>query len=195
MTDATLCPDADLQHLLGTLQGSDDAGMTELDRLLGHHPDDPRLHFLRGSVLAGLQRYDEGREAMRHAVTLAPGYELARFQLGFLEMTSGLVAEARATWAAFATAPVDAPFRLLSEGLLCLAADDFGNADQLIRRGMARNVEHPLINNDMQLLLDEVASKIPEAASGPAEAPEPASAAHQLLQQFELKDSVGKTRH
>lgn len=193
--EEVLCPDSVVATALSIVQGNDEAGLDELDRLLKTYPIDPRLHFLKGSVLAGIQRYEEGRAAMQQAVAIAPGYELARFQLGFLELTSGMPADAEATWAAFAQLDDAAPFRLLSSGLNALARDDFVEADRLVKLGMEANTEHPLINGDMQLLLDEVRDKV--AVAAPTEPPvdEPGSAVHQLLQQFELKDSISKLRH
>ena len=193
--EQVLCPDPLVATALSVVQGNDEAGLSELERLLKTYPNDPRLHFLKGSVLAGIQRYEEGRAAMQQAVAIAPGYELARFQLGFLELTSGMPADAEATWAAFAQLDEAAPFRLLSSGLNALAQDDFAEADRLVKLGMKANTEHPLVNGDMQLLLDEVRDTI--AVAAPAEPPieEPGSAAHQLLQHFELKDSISKLRH
>jgi tetratricopeptide (TPR) repeat protein len=194
-TAPQFCPDPSMQSAIAILQGNDEAGLAELDRLLGKYPLDARLYFLKGSVLAGVQRYVDGRAAMQKAVEVAPGFELARFQLGFLELTSGLAADAAATWEPFGSLEPDAPFRLLSDGLNCLARDDFAEADRLLRRGMAANAEHPLINGDMQLLLDEIAGKIvPEGVTDGAAVDSP-SAVHQMLQQFELKDSINKTRH
>lgn len=193
--DLQLCPDEPMTEVVQLLQRSDDEGLIQIALLLGQYPNDPRLHFLKGSVLAGMQRYGEGRAAMQQAVAIAPGYELARFQLGFLELTSGMAHDAIATWGPFAALPEDAPFRLLSAGLTCLAQDDFAECDRLLRRGMEANREHPLINGDMQLILDEIAGKIPQMPEPSAATPAPSSAVHQLLQQFELKDSVNKTKH
>lgn len=189
------CPDEAMAELLATLQRDDDAGLILLDRLLITYPHDARLYFLQGSVLAGLQKYAEGREAMAKAVDIAPHYELARFQLGFLEFTSGMPNEAASTWAPFAELPEDAAFRLLSQGLNALGSDDFAECDRLLRLGMAANHEHPMVNGDMQLILDEIAGKIAKPEDGQNTVEEPASAAHLLLQQFELRDSANKTKH
>jgi hypothetical protein len=190
-----LCPDTAMAEVISVLQADDEGGLALIARLLATYPADARLHFLQGSVLAGLQRYAEGREAMARSLEIAPEYELARFQLGFLELTSGLAAEAATTWAPFADLPNDASFRLLSEGLNRLATDDFAECDRLLRLGMAANNDHPLINGDMQLVLEEIAAKIIPNAQVADNEVEPASATHLLLQQFELKDSANKTRH
>jgi tetratricopeptide (TPR) repeat protein len=190
-----LCPDHALQSVVATVQQNDEAGLAAIDSLLLTYPYDPRLLFLKGSILSGLQRYEEGKDAMRGAVEIAPDFHLARFQLGFLELTSGLPTAAAETWEPFAQLDDVAPFRLLSAGLNCLARDEYAEADRLLRHGMALNEENPLINGDMQLLLDEIADKIPQDTVPGDGAPTSVSAVHQMLQQFELKDGMNKTRH
>ncbi len=189
-----LCPEASIQTAVAIIQQSDEAGLIEIDRLLAIYSGDPRLHFLKGSILAGVQRYEEGCAAMRRAIELAPEYHLARFQLGFLEFTSGMPEAAVETWGPFISLDEGAAFRLLSEGLDSLACDDFGKADHLLRRGIAANLEHPLINSDMQLLLDEIADKLIKDIIVD-DVSTVGSATHQMLQQFELRGSVNKTRH
>jgi hypothetical protein len=193
--DMTNCPDEDIQALVVLAQKSDEAGLTEIDRLLDAHPDDPRLYFLKGSLLAGVQRYVEGRGAMRTAIQIAPHYDLARFQLGFLELTSGMPDAAEETWQPFENLPTDAPFRLLSEGLICLGRDSFEDAERLLKLGMEGNADHPLINADMQLLLDEVANKIPQNHNPSQGVIDASSAVGQMLQQFELRGNQNRTRH
>jgi hypothetical protein len=197
MTDSRvqLCPNEPLNATLKTLQNNDELGLSQLGNLLNQYPFDPRLHFLQGSVLAGLQQYKEGRSAMARAIEIAPGFELARFQLGFLQLTSGLAADATATWEPFSELDEDAPFRILTEGLNCLSRDEFVECDRLLRLGMQLNTEHPLINNDMQLLLDEIRDNLPVDQNETDDGSEPTSATGLLLQQFELKDSINKTRH
>jgi tetratricopeptide (TPR) repeat protein len=189
-----LCPEEPLAGVISILQDNDESGLSALDRLIQTYPFDPRLHFLRGSVLAGAQRYADGRMAMARAIEIAPDYALARFQLGFLELTSGMPAEAKATWDPFSYLSEDQPFRLLSEGLNHMARDEFTDAVRLIHRGMELNTEHPLINGDMQLVLDEIGDRaIPEMAQ--AGTAEPASATQMLLHQFKLKDSANVKKH
>ncbi|MFM2410187.1 MAG: hypothetical protein RL481_1015 [Pseudomonadota bacterium] len=197
MNQATLnlCPDDQMTGLLAKVQADDQTGLAAIDQTLVQYPSDPRLHFLKGSVLAGIQRYEEGRLAMRQAIEIAPGFELARFQLGFLEFTSGMANEAFQTWTPFDTLPETAPFRLFATGLVYLAQDEFTECDRLLRQGIELNQEHPLINGDMQLILNEIAPRLDAAHEPGIAEPASASAAHQLLQQFELKDSANKTKH
>jgi tetratricopeptide (TPR) repeat protein len=205
MDDANglLCPAEALDALIARLRHDDDGALERLGELLDAWPLDPRLHFLQGSVLAGLQRYDEGRRAMARAVEIAPDYALARFQLGFLDLTSGRALDAVAVWTPLVALPEDEPLRLLAEGLMNLANDRFSEARKLLARGMELNTAVPLINADMQLILDQIAD-LPDGPSAPGghedppPAPQiengPASAVHLLLQQSRFKGDGG-TRH
>jgi Flp pilus assembly protein TadD len=195
-----LCPGGELDALVAQLRHDDDGGLAKLCSLLSSWPLDPRLHFLQGSVLAGLQRYDEGRRAMARAVEIAPDYALARFQLGFLDLTSGRALDAVAVWTPLVNLPEDEPLRLLAEGLMNLASDRFSEARRLLARGMELNTAIPLINADMQLILDQIAD-LPDAEPPSSDAPPPpiseetpTSAVGLLLQQSRFKGDSG-TRH
>jgi tetratricopeptide (TPR) repeat protein len=192
-----LCPDDHMTDMVAKVQADDDDGLAYIETLLVAYPADPRLHFLKGSVLAGTQRYHEGRQAMYEAIAIAPEFDLARFQLGFLEFTSGMVAEAIQTWTPFDMLGEFEPFRLFASGLAYLSQDNFAECDRLLRLGVEYNKDHPLINGDMQLILNEITSQL-KAVDMP-DTIEPvsasASAAHQLLQQFELMGSTHKTKH
>lgn len=196
-----LCPGDKLDALVAQLRHDDDGGLAKLGDLLRSWPLDPRLHFLQGSVLAGLQRYDEGRRAMARAVEIAPDYALARFQLGFLDLTSGRALDAVAVWTPLVNLPEDEPLRVLAEGLMNLASDRFSEARRLLARGMELNTAVPLINADMQLILDQIAD-MPDAGASSGDArtqpptPDdtPASAVDLLLQQSRFKGDSG-TRH
>ncbi|MDB5725977.1 MAG: hypothetical protein JWQ16_2731 [Novosphingobium sp.] len=195
-----LCPGDELDALVAQLRHDDDGGLAKLGGLLRSWPLDPRLYFLEGSVLAVLQRYDEGRRAMARAVEIAPDYALARFQLGFLDLTSGRALDAVAVWTPLVNLPEDEPLRLLAEGLMNLASDRFSEARRLLARGMELNTAIPLINADMQLILDQIAD-LPDAEPPPGDAPPPpisedtpTSAVDLLLQQSRFKGDSG-TRH
>jgi hypothetical protein len=197
-----LAPQSVLDTLVAQLQHDEGGGLAQLGELLLRWPLDPRLHFLQGSVLAGQQRYDEGRRAMARAVEIAPDYALARFQLGFLDLTSGRALDAIAVWTPLVGLPQHEPLRVLAEGLMNLANDRFSEARRLLALGMELNRAVPLINADMQLILDQIdglpdGRAAAEQAGGPPAAGEseaPASAVHLLLQQSRFKDDSG-TRH
>jgi tetratricopeptide (TPR) repeat protein len=193
--DLNICPDNLLAQAV-EIAGADDArGVANLDQLLETYGEDGRLHFLRGSVLAGMQRYDEALPAMRRAVQAAPGFAVARFQLGLLELSSGLPQEADATLQPLDLLPPDHPLRIFGAGLRNLIRDNLSEAVRLLREGIAVNTENPAMNNDMRLLAEQTQLKIDQGGDAPppaaAEEDEPTSLAHLALQQFAAKP----TRH
>lgn len=193
-----LCPDDTIGSIIRQLQIDDAGGLATIASMQISYPLDPRLHFLKGSVLAGLQRYDEGRSAMARAIEIAPDYALARFQLGFLDLTSGRAVDAIGVWQPLFNLPEDEPLRIFAEGLTNLAGDNFAEARRLLTKGIELNVENPLISADMQLILDEINDGTPAHSTEPVAVPDqsaPSSAAHMLLQQYELKDSVNAKKH
>ncbi len=120
---------------------------------------------------------------MAEAVAIAPAYAIARFQLGFLELTSGDAAAAVSTWGPLGQLPQGDPLRLFSQGLQHLARDEFETAIELLERGVAANTEIPALNGDMRLIIDKTNET---RVQGPA-AEEPMSSAHMLLQQNAAK--------
>jgi tetratricopeptide (TPR) repeat protein len=179
-----MCSDELLSDAVAVAERDDKAGRARVAALLADHPADPRLHFLHGSLLAAEGRYAEARTAIGRSVELAPGYDIARFQLGLLELSSGDGAAADATLGPLADAPVEAALVLFARGLRHLARDELPAAAELLRRGIACNEEHPLVSRDMELII----AKIEESAAPPAAAPpapdEPLSAAHLLLREY-----------
>ena len=183
--DRDECP-ADLLTGAMTLLGASDAkGLQRLEELIKDFPMDARLHFLRGSLLAGQQRYGEAHRSMAEAVAIAPAYAIARFQLGFLELTSGDAAAAISTWGPLGQLPDGDPLRLFSLGLQHLIRDEFETAIGLLERGIAANTENPALNGDMRLIID----KTDEARVQGPTADEPTSSAHMLLQQYAAKST------
>jgi tetratricopeptide (TPR) repeat protein len=203
--EAGVCPEELMKNLLKQLEHDDKDGLKSLERLCAQYPLDPRLHFLKGSILAGLQRYDEGRLAMARAIEIAPDFALARFQLGFLDLTSGRPVDAIGVWTPLFSLDETEPLRVLAEGLTNLAGDNLDEARRLLKHGMAINKSNPIINADMQMILDEIGDKpssltavsdtAPATNEKVKDGPEPQSAAHQLLQQSLLRDSLNTTKH
>lgn len=185
-TKTGLCSDEEMGEALGALQQDDEGGIAKIDSLLEDHPQDARLHFLKGSVLAGMQRYAEAHQGIARAVAIAPGFAIARFQLGFLEFTSGEAASAEATWAPLMELAHDDPLRLFASGLQLLARDEFAEAIALLRQGVANNQVNPVLNRDMEMLIREIQTRTGEEA-----ADEPMSLAELALRQSAARN----TRH
>lgn len=182
------CPQDLLAAAVETLRVDDDRGLAQIDGLLTDYGGDARLHFLKGSVLAGLRRYEEAHVSMRRAVELAPGYALARFQYGFLQLTSGDFASAEATWAPLLDLPDDAALKLFIRGLSAIARDETAAGVDLLRRGVAANTDNAPINADMRLVI--ATAEQAAAGTGADDAADSLSPTQALLRQ-----QAPKTRH
>jgi hypothetical protein len=123
---------------------------------------------------------------MRRAVDLAPDYAIARFQLGFLLLTSGEPHAAQEAWGPLHALPESNYLNIFVRGLCHLIRDEFDDTVRLLQEGIDRNTENAPMNADMQLIIDEVRRK--QAAGGIGAA---VSAVDQLLQQSALRS----TRH
>jgi len=158
------------------------SGMRDLDSMLHEYPRDARLHFLKGSLLAGEQDYAGARVSMRQAVDLAPDYHVARFQLGFLLLTSGEPHAAQEAWGPLHSLPADNYLHIFAQGLCHLIKDDFTETVKLLQDGIVRNKENPAMNRDMQMIIDEVRNK-PDGGARDT----PVSSVDFLLQQAAFK--------
>jgi tetratricopeptide (TPR) repeat protein len=182
MTDE-MCGDGELQDLMLAMQSDDGEEIEQVDRLIVLHPDDPRLHFLRGSILASIGRPIEALPALRRAVELAPDFSIARFQLGFFQLTSGEAADALSTWGPLALLPEESYLRKFVAGLTHLIRDEFDSAIAQLRAGIAANEENPPLNRDMQLIVDQTSELLDSAKPERGEG-EAASATSFLLDQL-----------
>ena len=151
---ANLCPDEKIAELMEALQRDGD-NIAETDTLLNTYPEDPRLHFMKGSLLAGIQRPFEAHASLARAVELAPDFHLARYQLGFFELTSGEADNALATWGPLLRLPEENYLRQFVEGLTALIRDEFDKAIEHMQKGIALNQENLPLNGDINLLLSQ----------------------------------------
>lgn len=191
-----LCADTEIAALVESIQSGDGDDLPQIDGLIARFPQDPRLHFLRGSILAGRQRAIEAHAALSRAVELAPDFHVARYQLGFFELTSGEVDRALSTWGPLLRLPEDNYLRVFVEGLTHLARDEFTEAIARMQAGMALNAENTPLNNDIRLLIVEC-EKLASGESGGGDAGggsgdmSDLSATSIMLGQF----SPGSTKH
>lgn len=150
-------PPDDLLEALNQLQGMDPkAALDRLGILAQTHPGDPRPLLLLAGQHAEAQDYDRAEEAYLAALQRAPGYAIARFQLGLLQFTGGRPGEALATWAPLEQLSLEHPLRLFATALACLAQDRFQEAVGLLEAGIARNLDIPPLNHDMQRVIQRI---------------------------------------
>ncbi len=164
-----LCSDEHIRAVLASAETDSVRGIEEIDASLGEYPNDPRLHFLKGSLLIGLRRFVEAHAAMSQALKIAPGFEIARFQLGFFELTSGEADAALATWAQLKALPAGHWMLHFVEGLEHLIADRFEECIAALRAGLIDNTENLPLNNDMQLIIGKCEDLLATAAPQPSE--------------------------
>lgn len=178
----TQCSDEEMTELLAAMQSDAADELAFADRLIEAYPEDARLHFLRGSVLAGIGRPIEAHASLSRAVALAPQFELARFQLGFFELTSGEAARALATWQPLDALDPDHYLAHFVAGLRNLIRDEFDAAITSLRAGIAVNADNAPLNRDMQLIIDQCVEL--GAGKTAQQSPDEASATSFLLDQF-----------
>jgi tetratricopeptide (TPR) repeat protein len=179
-----LCTDDALQALMVAMQTDDGTELVQVDRLILEFPEDPRLHFLRGSVLASIGRPIEALPALQRAVELAPDFAIARFQLGFFQLTSGEAANALGTWGPLALLPEEHYLRKFVAGLTHLIRDEFEESVKQLREGIALNQENPPLNRDMQLIIEQASVLAAEGAGRTDADGEAASTTSFLLDQL-----------
>lgn len=181
------CGAEEMAQLIAALQEGAGGELALAEHLIAAYPDDARLHFMRGSLLAGSGRPIEAHAALSRAVALAPDFTLARFQLGFFELTSGEAARALETWGPLRALPTDHYLARFVAGLTDLIHDRFAEAIAALQDGIAVNTENPLLNHDMQLIIDQCAGVVPDRA--PAASAE-SSATSFLLGQIEPRGTT-----
>lgn len=180
-----LCDDETMAGLVQTMQRSNADDLVAVDGLIARYPADPRLHFMRGSILAGRKEPMEAHAALSRAVELAPDFQIARYQLGFFELTSGEVDQALSTWGPLLRLPEDAYLRKFVEGLTHLIRDEFALASARMREGIALNRENEPLNNDIRLLLAECEKSNDDGHQVPSEDDDSTlSATSLILSQF-----------
>lgn len=173
------CPEELLHDLIERVGRHEGDEIEEVTDLIEKYPTDARLHFLHGSFLAAKREYEPAIAAMGRALDLAPGFAVARFQLGFLLFTSGAPGNALSIWEPLLELGDGDPLCLFARGLQKLAEDDFAEAATLLRRGIVENNDNPAMNGDMQLILDEI-DRLQSPAQGEEE---PMSATELTLRQ------------
>lgn len=162
-----LAPDGDMEQLVAALSAPDSDDLAPIDSMLTQYPDDPRLHFMRGSVLAGMSDNIKAHAALSRAVEIAPDYAIARYQLGFFELTSGEADKALATWGPLLRAPKDNYLRVFVEGMVHVIRDEFTEAFAKFEKGISLNQENLPMNGDIQLLMRELRAKMDTGAGTP----------------------------
>lgn len=194
---SNLMSDSDMQRLLVDLSDPNLNDIIILENALSKYNDDPRVHFLQGSTLAAMGRLIEAHAALSCAIDIAPDFHIARFQLGFFQLTSGESDNALKTWAPLDGLTKEHYLRIFVIGLRHLVRDELTECITMLTKGISLNEENEPLNTDMQLIISQVTPLIDANAgekfdSGVAnqDGSDEASLTSILLQQ-----SVQNTRH
>lgn len=151
----TIASDAEIADLVVAVESDDRGDVAKVEALIQNYPEDPRLHFMLGSILAGKGQAIEAHQSMSRALEIAPAFALARYQLGFFELTSGEAQRALSTWGPLLAAPRDNYLRVFVEGMTHLIRDEFDEAIERFEMGVKLNDENPPMNRDIRMLIDE----------------------------------------
>jgi len=181
-----LCDEPQLEELMRKLASDDVDGVSSIDELLSRFPDDARLHFLRGSVLAHTNDKLEALSSMEHAVTLEPDFHIARFQVGFFALSSGDAASALTHWGPLMMLPEEHYLYQFATGLTHLIRDEFAQAIEHLKTGITANKENLPLSGDMQLIIEKCTELPEETESSEADQHEDnvVSSTSMLLGQF-----------
>jgi tetratricopeptide (TPR) repeat protein len=181
------CRDEELESLTAAIKSGQENNIDRVDKLLATYPEDARLHFMKGSVCVGEGLLIEGHAALTRAIEIAPDFAIARFQLGFFQLTSGEPENAIATWSKLHELPDEHYLKTFVKALNYLIADEFSLCVEGLRAGILANEENEPLNNDMRLIISEVTPLVVDvAATGEDEV---TSSTSFLLNQYSKPDT------
>jgi tetratricopeptide (TPR) repeat protein len=113
-------------------------------------------HFLIGSEHAAAGNIQAAEAAFANAVLLAPGFLLARYQLGLLQFSSERAAMALVTWEPLFALPDSEALGHFVRGFAALAQDQFAQALEHYRLGSACKDVNPAVAADIAKLVEAV---------------------------------------
>lgn len=187
---AGLMTDTQMEDLLEQMKAEDSPDTTAIDVAIKNYPEDPRLHFLKASSCAGAGRNFEAYESFERAVKIAPDFDLARFQFGLFQLTSGEAENALRTLEPLDRLNNDHYLKAFAIGLRHLVLDELPACVEAIQRGQILNRENPTLNMDLQLIVDKL-----EGLINGDEGVEPTQHEETSVTSMLLQQSGKPTRH
>ena len=141
--------------------------------------------FLLGAEFATLGDMGQAEAAFANATLLAPGFPMARYQLGLLQFSSGRAGVALLTWQPLLDLPEADPLPHFVRGFAALAQDRFDEALQHYHQGLERNTSNPALSSDIEKVIAGIRAlggqAAPATAQAPAEAEEEAGSGNHVL--------------
>ncbi|MDF0606937.1 hypothetical protein HZU77_014975 [Neisseriaceae bacterium TC5R-5] len=158
------------QLSLNAIERQDHAqAITLLKHGLSQTPEDGRLHYLLGAEYAQIGMSERAAQQLETALLYDASLLTARFQLGLLYLTAGQAGPAIEALTPLIEPLEDgAPLRLFAEGLLCLLDDQLEECKRKLAQGIAANQAVPVLNHDMQKIIDRINEQTNISSSEPA---------------------------
>lgn len=113
-------------------------------------------HFLMGSEHASAGNFPAAELSFACSVLLAPGFPLARYQLGLLQFSSQRAPLALLTWQPLFSLPEDDALLHFVRGFSALAQDAFEEAVAHFRSGIACDPANPALCADILQVVDAI---------------------------------------
>jgi Flp pilus assembly protein TadD len=134
-------------------------------------------HFLIGSELAGRGDVEAAEHAFARAILLAPGFHLARYQLGLLQFSAGRASAALVTWQPLHDLPETECMVHFIGGFAALAAERLDDALARFRRGLEQPGGHEALIPDIRSVIEAIEHLLARTKPAPGRVP----AEHVLL--------------
>jgi hypothetical protein len=119
-------------------------------------PAEGMPHFLMASEHAAEGRIEAAERDFANAVLLAPGFHLARYQLGLLQFSSERAGAALVTWQPLLDLPDGHALGHFVRGFAALARDGFDAAQRHFQQGLACSEGQPALAADIERVLAAV---------------------------------------
>ena len=145
---------ASVEH--ATAHGDHTTALTLLKDGAERFADNADIAYRLGAEFAHLELFDAAERQMQRALDINGDHAIARFHLGFLQLSRSRYPEALATWQALDTLVADHALRLYKQAFEVLAEDRYAPARELLRRGLAAQGSTDALNREMEKLLASI---------------------------------------
>jgi tetratricopeptide (TPR) repeat protein len=119
-------------------------------------PSEPVPYFLLGAEFAEARRYPEAEAAYSAAVALAPGFAIARYELGTLQFVLLRVDAAFVTWRPLLDLAQGDPLKLFVQGYAALTRDLLEEALDFFQQGIAANRANAALNANIRQVIARI---------------------------------------
>ena len=118
--------------------------------------DNADIAYRLGAEFAYLELFDAAEAEMQRALGMSADHAIARFHLGYLQLSRSRYPEAMATWKALDELPDDHALRLYKRAFEVLAEDRYAPARELLTRGLAARGGTAALAREIKKLLDSI---------------------------------------